>query len=184
MIWGAVMVAKGRTKEAGELFEQLLLKDPHFEPDPLSFPTAVLDAFSDTRSRIRERLNAQAQEHARREADRRAREASEKQREVARMRLLERLATEERSIERRSRFVAMVPFGAGQFQNGDRGLGWAFLGAEALFLAVGSAAIPFYYAERAAYEDANDPANPTPRPGSPDAARTWRFRTSRTAASC
>ena len=179
MIWGAVMVAKGRMKEAGELFEQLLLKDPHFEPDPLSFPTAVLDAFSDTRSRIRERLNAQAQEHARREAERREREANEKRREVERMRLLERLATEERIVERRSRFVAMVPFGAGQFQNGERALGWTFLGVEALFLAVGSIAIPFAHAETAAHRDAiSDPANAFATRDAQehlDAARTWRL---------
>jgi tetratricopeptide (TPR) repeat protein len=179
MIWGAVMMAKGRPKEAGELFEQLLLKDPHFEPDPLSFPTAVLDAFSDTRSRIRQRLNALAQEQAKRDAERREREERDKQRQIERMRMLERLATEEKIIEHRSRLVAFVPFGAGQFQNGEKALGWVFLGAEALCLAAGTIAVPFAHAELAAHEDANDnAANPSPTTEAQqhlDAARAWRF---------
>jgi len=150
MYWGAVMIAKGRPQEASNLFEQLLLKDARFEPDPLSFPTEVLDAFSDTKNRIRQRLNQAAQDDARREAERRAREEQEKRRQAARLALLERLASEETITEEHSRWIAMVPFGAGQFQNHDTALGWIFLGAEAAFVLAGSAMIPFYYSERSA----------------------------------
>jgi len=158
MLWGAVMVAKGKPQEASSLFEQLLLKDPRFEPDPLSFPTEVLDAFSDTKNRIRQRLNQAAQDAARREADRRAREEQEKRRQAARLTLLERLASEETVTEEHSRWIAWVPFGAGQFQNGETALGWLFLGSEAAFVLGGTLTLPFYYAERRAVTDAyNDP---------------------------
>jgi len=179
MYWGAVKIAQRRGAEAGALFEQLLLKNPQYEPDPLSFPTAVLDAFSDTRSRIRERLNAQAREMAKREAERRAREEGEKQKQVERIRILERMASEEKITVSHSRIVAFVPFGAGQFQNGSTGLGWFFLGAESLFLATGTLAIPFYYSEKAAFVDAyNDPAGTNQTSEAQrhyDRARTWGF---------
>ncbi len=179
MYWGAVKIAKKRPAEADALFEQLLLKNPQYEPDPLSFPTSVLDAFSDTRSRIRERLNAQAKEAARREAERRAKEEEEKQRQIARIRILERMASEERVTESHSRVLAFVPFGAGQFQNGNPGLGWFFLGAESLFVAMGTLAIPFYYSEKAAFINTYD--NPSSTSQTSDAqahfdrARTWGF---------
>ena len=179
MYWGAVKIARGRPAEAGALFEQLLMRNPQYEPDPLSFPTAVLDAFSDTRSRIRERLNAQAREMARREADRRLREEEERQKQIERIRILERMASEEKITVNNSRILAFIPFGAGQFQNGSTGLGWVFFGAESVFLAVGTLAIPFYYYEKAAFVDAyNDPAGTSQTVDAQrhyDRARTWGF---------
>ncbi|HWL85618.1 MAG TPA: hypothetical protein VNO21_07440 [Polyangiaceae bacterium] len=179
MYWGAVKIAKKSATEAGALFEQLLLKNPQYEPDPLSFPTSVLDAFSDTRSRIRERLNAQAKEAARREAERRVRDEEEKQKQIGRMRLLERMASEETITERHSRLVAFVPFGAGQFQNGSTGLGWFFLGAESLCFVVGTVAIPFYYSEKASFVNAYNDPNGTSQTATAqehyDRARTWGF---------
>jgi hypothetical protein len=147
MYWGAVMIAKQRPKDASALFEQLLLKDPHYEPDPLSFPTDVLDVFSDTRNRIRARLNAAAQEQARREADKRARDEAEKKRQIERVAMLERLASEEKTTERHARFIAFLPFGAGQFQNHQPVTGWIFFGVEAAFVITGTIAVPLFFAE-------------------------------------
>ncbi|WP_394821934.1 hypothetical protein [Pendulispora albinea] len=179
MYWGAVKIARSRPAEASSLFEQLLLKNPQYEPDPLSFPTSVLDAFSDTRSRIRERLNAQAREAARREAERRVREEEERKKQLERIRVLERMASEEKIEVYHSRILAFVPFGAGQFQNGSTGLGWFFLGAESLCLAVGTLAIPFYYSEKSAFVDAyNDPEGTNQTSDAQrhyDRARTWGF---------
>ena len=158
MYWGAVMIAKGRPQDASALFEKLLLRDAHYEPDPLSFPPEVLDAFVDTRTRIRDSLNAAARENARRDAERKAREEGEKQRQVERLRLLERLASEEEITERHYRFVAFVPFGAGQFQNGQKALGWIFLGAESAFVLGGVVTLPLYYAARKAAVDDYVPA--------------------------
>ncbi|MFO0672174.1 MAG: hypothetical protein U0235_21535 [Polyangiaceae bacterium] len=158
MLWGAVKVAQKKPTEASRLFEDLLTKDPQFEPDPLSFPTEVLDVFSDTRHRIRERLSAAARETARLEAERKAREEAEKKKEAERVARLERLAAEETVRVQRSRAVAFIPFGAGQFQNGDRTLGWGFLAAEAAFVAIGTAVVPFAVAERNAMTDSYQPA--------------------------
>src|SRR5262245_43320127 len=37
MYWGATLLARGRRDEAAAMFEKLLLDEPSFEPDPLSF---------------------------------------------------------------------------------------------------------------------------------------------------
>ncbi|MGH7285864.1 MAG: hypothetical protein ACRELY_30465 [Polyangiaceae bacterium] len=132
MYWGAVMVALDKKDKAGKIFEQLLQRDSHFEPDPLSFPTAVLDVFTDTRNRIRDQLNAQALDAQKRAEEKKRREEEAKRREAARVALLEQLATRETTIEHHSRWIALMPFGAGQFQNGQTGLGWFFLGSESV----------------------------------------------------
>src|SRR5665213_1013704 len=44
--------------------------------------------------------------------------------------------------EKHSRWVALAPFGFGQFQNGQRGLGVFFLAADSLLLAGEIAAVP------------------------------------------
>lgn len=158
MLWGAVKVALKKPQEASKLFEDLLGIDAQFEPDPLSYPTEVLDVFSDTRHRLRERLAAAAREATRREAERKAREEAERKREVARIARLEQLAGEETIRQPRSRYVAFIPFGAGQFQNGDMTLGYVFLAAETALVAVGTAVVPFYIAERRAMNETYDPA--------------------------
>jgi hypothetical protein len=61
--------------------------------------------------------------------------------------MLEKLASTELVIERHSRWVALVPFGAGQFQNGQDTLGWLFLSTQAA-LAAGalvSGGLSIYY---------------------------------------
>jgi tetratricopeptide (TPR) repeat protein len=145
MLWGAVLFAKGKREHAEALFERLLLDDPSFDPDPLSFPTDVINVFIDTRAKIRELLRAAAQETVKREAERRAREEANKLRETARIAKLERLAREESVVEMHSRLIALVPFGAGQFQNGQRALGLIFLSTELACVAVGSVAVPIYF---------------------------------------
>lgn len=157
MLWGAVKVAQKKNGEASQLFEELITKDPQFEPDPLSFPTEVLDVFSDTKHRIRERLAVVARENARLEAERRAREEADKKREAERVTRLEKLASEEKVRIKRDRYVAFIPFGAGQFQNGQTALGWTFLASEAALVAVGTVVVPFYLSERKAMTD-YDPA--------------------------
>lgn len=145
MIWGAVLYAKGKRADAEALFERLLLDDPSFDPDPLSFPTDVINTFIDTRAKIRELLLTAAQEAARREADRRALEEADKRREAERIANLERLAREESVVEQHSRFIALLPFGVGQFQNGHKYTGAFFLASELAFVAVGGVAVPIYF---------------------------------------
>jgi len=154
MAWGAVLFAKKKREDANALFEQILLSDAQFEPDPLGYPTDVLNAFIDTRARIRDKLNAAAQAAARSESDRRAREEAERKRQVARIGMLEKLAGEESVTTRNSRFVALVPFGVGQFQNGQRTLGYVFLGTELALATLSLAVVPFYVSNISAADDA------------------------------
>ncbi|MEO8876431.1 MAG: hypothetical protein ABI461_12650, partial [Polyangiaceae bacterium] len=110
MYWGAVMVALGKNKDASGIFEQLLKRDGRYEPDPLSFPTSVLDVFSDTKNKMKDQLNAAAQEAARQAEEKKKRDEAERMRQAARIAALEQLATTETTIEHHSRWVAFVPF--------------------------------------------------------------------------
>ena len=148
MYWAAVMISLKRNPEANSIFEKLLLDDASFEPDPLSFPGSVIDAFIETRAKMRDRLSAAAADQAKRDAERRAREETEKKREIARVKALEKMASEETVTHTHSRWIALVPFGAGQFQNGQRALGWAFLSAEVALVGAGLVTYPIYYNER------------------------------------
>ena len=146
--WAAVEIGLKRPKEANGIFEKLLLEDASFEPDPLSFPSSVIDAFLETRANMRERLNAAAVNQAKRDVERRAREDAEKKRQVDRLRTLEKMASEEIITRTHSRWVAMLPFGAGQFQNGQPALGWAFATTQVALIAAGLVTYPIYFNER------------------------------------
>jgi hypothetical protein len=147
MYWGAVMLAKNEQALASQQFEQLLTSDPTYEPDPLAFPTDVVNLFIDVRSRLRERLNQLAHDRALQEAERRAREEAMAKQQALRLQILEKRAGEERVVSVHSRWIALLPFGAGQFQNGQRGLGYGFLGFELALAAAAAITLPVYLAD-------------------------------------
>jgi hypothetical protein len=107
-------------------------------PDSLVFPPRVVERFL----RVREGLYLELQAAEQAAIANARKEAAEKQKrendERARMQALEQLARQETIIVENRRWIAVLPFGAGQFQNGNRGLGWAFLGTE---LVLGAAAL-------------------------------------------
>ena len=144
MYLGAVLFAKGQTKDAGLVFEKLLLDKPEYEPDPLRFPQDVVNFFIDTRQRIIGKINETKALRAKQEKDRRDAEIAAKQRQEARLVRLEQMASEEISVEHHSRLFALLPFGAGQFQNGDKVLGWTLLGLESSLFLAGSVTFPVY----------------------------------------
>lgn len=124
------LIALERSSDADAQIETLLRDDPSFSPDPAVFPGVVLDRFADVRARIRQDLETRARQRA--EADRLAREKAieSQRREQERFQALEALAKQEVHVQHNSRWVAMIPFGAGQFQNGQTALGWSFLAVE------------------------------------------------------
>lgn len=132
---GATLLALGRKAEALEQFKATLLHNSEYQPDPLSFTTAVLDAFADARNVYHKEILAQKERLAREERDRKAREERERDRERRYLAAIERQASEDRVTEHHSRWLAFVPFGVGQFQNGQKPLGFVFLGAESLLIA-------------------------------------------------
>lgn len=148
MYLGATLMAGGHREQAASIFEKLILEDPTFEPDPLGFPGDVINAFIDERARLQERLRTAAQNAARLEAERKVREEAQR---IARERWLAQvkaMAQEDKVVVRNNRLTAFVPFGVGQFQNGDKTLGWVFLGSEAALATASVITLPMYYYAR------------------------------------
>jgi len=130
MYWGASLVALSRNDEAAKLFLDLLRDRPDYEPDSTRVEQAAINLFYDTKGKYAAQLNAEEQERQRKlreqqEAERRARE--EEQRRRAR---LELLAAQEQTTIFHSRWIALLPYGVGQFQNDNKTLGWFFLSVE------------------------------------------------------
>lgn len=107
-------------KSAGRYFEKLVRLKPNFRLDPVKVPPPAVafynnirDQLADEIARIQTALTKLAEE--------------EKERER-----LRNLVTIQRDIQLNSRLTALVPFGVGQFQNGDRGLGQFFLSTQVL----------------------------------------------------
>jgi hypothetical protein len=147
MYLGASLLAQGRKADAQAVFEQLLRDKPDYQPDSLRVSLQATDALVDVRSRMREELAASMAERVRQTQEARAKLEAEKQKAALRLAMLEKLAAEETLVQRNSRWVALVPFGVGQFQNGQDALGWIFLTTQSL-LAVGSgvgAVVTYYY---------------------------------------
>jgi len=117
---------------ADEPLRAAIRKNPQMRaPDGLVFPQKVVDRFL----KVREELYAELRAAQRAAIDKAQKEAREKQQQEsetwALMLLYERLAREEVVITKNRRWIALVPFGVGQFQNGENALGWVIFGAEA-----------------------------------------------------
>ena len=144
MYLGAVLLAQGKRDPAVEVFEKLILEDPAFEPDPLRFPGDVINTFFDVRAQLQERIRQAAQNSARLEAEKRARAEDERRRQEAWLARVKQMATEEKITVHNSRVVALLPFGAGQFQNREPVLGWIFLVSESALVLGTMITVPLY----------------------------------------
>jgi tetratricopeptide (TPR) repeat protein len=133
---GASYLFLGRITQAEQEFTRLLRLDPDYVLDPLAFPEDVQRLFT----RVKKQLDADrraSEEEAKRETARKLREQEEAaQRQRARWAELTELAQTETVHEVRSRWVALVPFGAGQFQNGHTSLGAVLAVSEGSLLAL------------------------------------------------
>jgi TolA-binding protein len=154
MYLGAVLIAQAKREAAVEVFEKMILEDPAFEPDPLSFPGDVINTFFDVRGQLQEKIRQAAQNAARLEAERRAQAEDERRRQEAWLAQVKQMAQEEKITVRHHRLVAFLPFGAGQLQNGDAVLGWTFLVSEAALVVGTGITLPLYaYARNRADEE-------------------------------
>ncbi len=144
MFLGAALVEQQREAEATPLFEKLLLDDAQFDPDPLTFPSHTLEVFIDTRAQMRDRLAAKAAAEARAAAEQRRRLEQERISHAKRLATLERMAGQREITVKHSRLVASLPFGIGQFQNGQTVLGTFFLAAEAALVLGSVITVPIY----------------------------------------
>jgi len=159
MYLGASLLSQGKKDAAADVFEKLVLEDPMFEPDPLSFPGEVVNTFIDTRAELAERIKNAAITAAKLESERKAREEAEREKQRIWFEKVKAQAQDEKITVRNSRLVASLPFGAGQFQNRQPVLGWTFLAVESA-LAIGTViTLPMYLYARdreSALRDVND----------------------------
>jgi hypothetical protein len=142
------LVALKRPAEADAVIEKMLRQNPSYSPEPGTLPPAVAERIRDMKDRMQKELEDLARKTA--DDQRRALLLAQKAAEEERKWLAEitRLASKETIIEKRSRLVAFVPFGVGQFQNEDIGLGILFAASETVTgaLAVSFAVAHAYYA--------------------------------------
>ncbi|HKQ69837.1 MAG TPA: hypothetical protein VJT73_10890 [Polyangiaceae bacterium] len=130
--YAACLIALGRSDEANVQIEKVIRKNGVYSPDPVIFPGKVIDRFIEVKGRLKTEIEKAAREKA--DIERAHRNKAEKE-QRAYIEGLQRLAGEETITVRHSRWIAALPFGAGQFQNGQPALGYAFLVSEALLAA-------------------------------------------------
>jgi tetratricopeptide (TPR) repeat protein len=128
--YGASLLFLGKKEEARAQFRRLLEQEPDYALDPLAFPTEVVATFDEVKASVRGDLERKrAQEAAIRAEIERAAQAAEELR-LENLVRLRTLAEQEIEVTRNSRWIATVPFGVGQFQNGHKGLGVALAVAQ------------------------------------------------------
>ncbi|RLB65839.1 MAG: hypothetical protein DRI90_00970, partial [Deltaproteobacteria bacterium] len=113
----AALVGLGRVDEADEVVLHQLLDDPFYKLPRGKFPDAVGDRFIDVAAHHRAAIKKRQQEILRQRQEETADQAQFRKLRQERLEKLEVLAAEEKITEQRSRLVAAVPFGVGQFQN-------------------------------------------------------------------
>jgi len=155
-----------RGGEAEAQLELLLRAEPEYVLDPLAFPAVFGKMFASVKQRLeRERTRvAQAREQA--VAADAARRRAGSQRERERMSRLFDLARTERVERLNSRWVGLLPFGIGQFQNGHDGLGLVLALSEGALLATGI--VTFALHEQL-------PPDPEDRPAATEAEAAFRY---------
>lgn len=165
LYYSACLIGNGQVPEAEEQMRAAIRQNRQVRPDSLVFPAPVIDRFLQVKDALKaEMADAEAEELKKKRAAAAAaaaRTAAEKRR-VAR---LEELASQEVQVEKNSRWVAAIPFGAGQFQNRDPLLGYLFLGSEVLLAgtAIGAMVIQLDLNARADDDPPPDPADLNPK---------------------
>jgi hypothetical protein len=101
----------------------------------LLFPPQVIDRFLRVRQTMFDVIKKAEDDRIKQAQELAAQQEARSKRERARVAALERLAEQETVSTPRSRWLALVPFGVGQFQNGDKPLGYVFLSSEVLLAA-------------------------------------------------
>lgn len=119
---------ENKPDEARREFLELLRQRPSFRFDPLLDSQRVVTFFD----AVLKEHQAEVARFKKLKDERDAAIAAQNQRTLKRLQAPPTIVR----YERHSLAVAMLPFGAGQFQNGDRRKGWWFFGAETALAAV------------------------------------------------
>lgn len=129
---GAAYMFVDRRDAAERQFGLLLEQEPSYLID-VSFPSDVRTLFETVRTQVLERRRVAEEERRQAEAEQRGREIERLRRQQEREMRLRDLARTETVEVQNSRWLCMLPFGVGQFQNGHDTLGYLLLVSEALF---------------------------------------------------
>jgi tetratricopeptide (TPR) repeat protein len=126
---GLALFYQGRKPEAHDAFLEYLYLEPDAELDPFFVPPAAVSFFEQVKKEAEPKLGPlRAQKRAAEDVQRRAAaEEAERRRqrelEAERRRLQEISPSIERRVVEHQFWVALMPFGIGQLQNGDKQLG-------------------------------------------------------------
>ena len=132
----ACLIGSGQNQLADEPLRAAIRQNPQMKPpDSLVFPPQVIDRFLRVRETMFDVIKKAEDERVKRAQEIAAQQEARAKRERQRVAALERLAQEETIITPHTRWLALVPFGVGQFQNGDKSLGYVFLTSEVLLAA-------------------------------------------------
>ncbi len=134
--YAACLVGTGRAEEADAVILRHLRDDPFYELTPGKYPAEVADRFDSVRNQHADELERAKQKilDGRQQA---LRDRLERKRLAeARLKRIERMAAQLQVVHTRSRLIAAIPFGVGQFQNDDVGLGVFFVSSEVAALTV------------------------------------------------
>ncbi|HYQ17476.1 MAG TPA: hypothetical protein VEQ58_17005 [Polyangiaceae bacterium] len=140
--WAACLLGAGESEAADAPLRAAIHENPQMKPpDTLVFPQPVIERFLKVRDSLVSEIRAaeqarilQAQALARQRQQALARDRD-------RMLALEKLAQQETIIVKNRRTLALVPFGVGQFQNREPGLGFTLLVSEAVLSSLSLTAI-------------------------------------------
>jgi hypothetical protein len=136
------LVMSGREKEAIMPLRAVLTQNPTMgTPDSLTFPPPLISLFLQVRKEFGDAIRAEEAKRLAALAKAQEAQKASEQAEKDRVKKLEELAKTEVVIQRNSRFLASLPFGVGQYQNGRSTLGTVFLVSESLLLGTSIAAV-------------------------------------------
>ena len=131
--YSTCLIATKRAVEADDQMKQLVREDTRYIPDRAAFPGAILDRFTEIRVVMKEEIDRLERKRLQQEQDDEQRREDGKKRAAAHLRRLEAYARTETLVQRNTRWLALLPFGVGQFQNGQTAFAWTLLGTQSVF---------------------------------------------------
>lgn len=160
LYYSTCLLFSDERERAREPLKDALRENPLMSPpDSLTFPPPLVSLFLEVRDEMQQLIKSEEENQLnvlRAEAAEARRRAEERRK---RLEELERLAAQESVVVQTPRWLMNVPFGVGQFQNGDRALGITFLVSESVLAAtaLGSGLVLFDQYRQAAEQDPKRP---------------------------
>ena len=109
---------------AKDAFGSLLRIDPDYQPDPVMVPPTIMGFFERLREDMEPQLKPLRERLAREKAAQHKTDTKKKSRQPKKVRVVEKV------VRKNSRVLNFLPFGVGQFQNGETGKGIGIMTSE------------------------------------------------------